>query len=735
MTSISRRNFLKATVVSAAAASVGLLGGCGSDGGDSGAVVPGPHFFPQSIGSGDPRPNSVILWARVEDASDVQGIGDRELRLQISTDAAFGDLTLDRGGFTAQSVHDYCVKVKVVDLEPKTVYYYRFLYQNSGATYASNTGRTKTAPLPDDNSPVRFGQIVCQDYVGKYYNTLAWLLEQGELDFVVHLGDYIYETTGDPTYQTGAAERSVTFSDTAGAIELGQGDQTFYAARSVSNYRELYKTYRSDAMLRRLHEQAPFIVIWDDHEYSDDCWGATSTYFRGLKDEYDVERRRNAEQVFFEYIPIDDDRITQTADYDRSESDLYPNTVIYRDFRFGKNLSLLMTDYRTYRPDHLIPEDAFPGKVVMDKQALIAYLNTLAPGTGIVAYELLKVFFGPYIDIDGPVYDGSREALLETLTQIYVQEGLEYPKAATKAAIDLSGKIGVFIYNQLAEQANAAAQQEVAPLISAEEQESLERGIAYLHLGKTTFFSEIGSRYGVVKPTFDIYAGYLYRQGLSQGISTENVWGDTQQQWLDGKIPSSGGAFLALASSMSTTSAIWDLSEETILPPEYQTSVYVNLEQWDGFPNKRRELLEALRQRGNAFIISGDIHASFVTDHSGVPDFTVSSVSSGTFKRFVTNRLYQFTADFTEEQRSRVEELLVDNLDDTLKKAFPDMVYANTNDNGFNIVTVEPDKVTTEYYTIDHAEAVNSYYDNLSALAELFTTKTFVFRNGSLVEI
>ena len=40
---------------------------------------------------------------------------------------------------------------------------------------------------------------------------------------------------------------------------------------------------------------------------------------------------------------------------------------LYRSFLFGTHLELVLTDLRRYRPDHLVPEDAFPGAVFMDE--------------------------------------------------------------------------------------------------------------------------------------------------------------------------------------------------------------------------------------------------------------------------------------------------------------------------------------------------------------------------------
>ena len=89
---------------------------------------------------------------------------------------------------TAEAAADGCVKVLVTALEPATTYHYRFSY--GGAT--SRVGRTRTAPSDDSDASVRFAVVSCQDYGGRHYHVLRRLLEE-DLDFVVHLGDYVYE--------------------------------------------------------------------------------------------------------------------------------------------------------------------------------------------------------------------------------------------------------------------------------------------------------------------------------------------------------------------------------------------------------------------------------------------------------------------------------------------------------------------------------------------------------------
>ena len=219
---LPRRRFLQTVVVTAGAASLGRsLVACDDGGGGDPSLA-----FPQSIASGDPRADSIVLWTRV------QAEGDATVRLEVATDEGFASpVALSEDMLSAPADHDHCVRVKVAGLAAGTTYHYRFTHEGT----RSRTGRFRTAPEAGADVPVRFALVSCQDYVGRYYNSLLKLLEpeQDDLAFVVHLGDYVYETTGDPSFMMASADRAVSFEDTAGAIALEEDGETFYAARSL----------------------------------------------------------------------------------------------------------------------------------------------------------------------------------------------------------------------------------------------------------------------------------------------------------------------------------------------------------------------------------------------------------------------------------------------------------------------------------------------------------------------
>ncbi len=120
----------------------------------------------------------------------LQTAGDR-IAYQIAADPHFATVIV-AGTHPLTAGTDNTVKVPLTDsaLAPFTSYYFRFIYNG----VASRTGRFKTLPTANaDLAEINLGFVVCQDYGNGYYAALAHLAQE-QVDFVVHLGDYIYET-------------------------------------------------------------------------------------------------------------------------------------------------------------------------------------------------------------------------------------------------------------------------------------------------------------------------------------------------------------------------------------------------------------------------------------------------------------------------------------------------------------------------------------------------------------
>ncbi|HET9452124.1 MAG TPA: alkaline phosphatase D family protein [Aggregicoccus sp.] len=706
----TRRSILKSiVVVSAASAGSGLLGACGGDdGGGGGSVTPGEQFFPQTLASGDPRPDSVVLWTRV-----VDGGGDRTLRLQVSRTEDFEALVAEQSGLNARAEHDGCIKVKVTGLEPRTTYYYRFIYEKDGTRYATRTGRTRTAPAATDDVPVRFAIANCQDFTGRYYNPHQRLLQlDAELDFVLCVGDYVYETAGDPAFQDTTSTRRVVFGDQAGAIQLGSAERPFYAANTVDNYRDLYRTYRTDAQLQALHERYAFIVMWDDHEFSDDSHGATGTYTDGRRDETDPERRRNAEQAFFEYLPVDVQGAGEGV-LELSREQLYPQTKLWRDFSFGKNLDLVLTDYRSYRPDHLVPEDAFPGTVVMDQATLNAISTTIVPT---LAQELFA-----YVDIDAPEYAQHKGALRQIFQAGYAQAGLGAEEVAARVDAAVRGKLSLQYVN------GAFREAQLEPLLI--DPAGKERGIAYVHFAKLELFTDIGSRYFATKSAYDLYAMYRY---AASGGKSEDVWGAEQQAWLYRHLARNRATWRAVVSSVSFTAMPLKLSGKADLSGPgnelLRQDFNFNVDQWDGFPNKRRELLGVMAQNSvhNTLFLSGDIHASFVSRFGGAESnraITAPAISSAPIRELIRSAVAN--TGLPTGEGTPFYKYVVTELDTTLQEGNADLLFTNTDHHGFVLVELEGGNAKATFHLIPQAESAVDYSGRAGELPGKFITREF----------
>ena len=687
-------------------------------------VADAQELFPYSVASGDPRADSVVLWTNVDPDTTVDA-----LRVEVATDGAFSTIVFTRDGLVADEAFDHCVKLRADGLEPATTYFYRFVATVDGSEVMSPVGRTRTAGSPGDPRPLKVAVIYCQDYVGRWFNAIAKLLRDhdDDIDLVIHLGDYVYETTGDPSFQDPSEERKVVFGDVAGAIPLGP--QTL-AAKSLANYRTLYRTYRSDPMLRELHERWPMVAIWDDHEFSDDSWGANATYFDGLVDEQDIQRKRDAERAYFEWMPIDvglgSDGLLEIDD-----GILYPNTMIYRDFRFGQNLEIVMTDYRTYRPDHLIPEDAFPGAMALDEATLEMLLGE--------AWPAMRGTFDPYVDFDavGAAFPILRQTVSLILANglMAAAPGLEFTDALGLAASKLQGNLSVTFVNELF----AAAGLE--PVLDAEIADGFGgRGLSYLYLGKTGFYTSTGSRYAVIHDAYQLLAAARW---LETGGAAQDAFGPQQSGWVYSRLVASDASWRILGNSVMMTPLLVDFTHPAIaaqLPPGFpdqlRTRLGLNVDQFDGFPQKRLEVLGALAMAPNSLVISGDIHGTFVTDHgNGIFELTPPAVSSGTFQdlvgRTVANDPILGQIPGLDPLLAQLPVLLqVSTQDDTVVPA--DILYAQTDRHGYMVLEIESDQIVARIMEIDADEVFTSYYDTPEALDALFSETAFRLHDGQL---
>ena len=331
---LHRRTFLRHTAFFTVVPS--LLVACG--GGDDSEPA-GRYAFPQGVASGDPKDTSIVFWSRAVRSDG--SAGDIAVTLQVSTSAAFTTAVAEVK-LTATAAYDFTVRAKVTGLAAGTPLFYRFI----AGSDISALGTAKTAPATTSTAAVRFAWFTCQDWSVNHWGAMS-LMAAEDLDFLVHVGDYVYETVG-ARFQAGAAEPAHTAIRFPNGTALADG--SVYAT-TLDDYRTLYRTYRGDARLQALHAKWPVVATWDDHEFSDDCWQDHQTYTNENKQE--TSRRRAANQAWVEYTPVDFGDVSFDA-----ASAAFTNIRIYRDFRFGSVVHLVMTDERLYRDNHVVDEAA-----------------------------------------------------------------------------------------------------------------------------------------------------------------------------------------------------------------------------------------------------------------------------------------------------------------------------------------------------------------------------------------
>lgn len=292
--------------------------------------------FPQSVASGGPTPTGVVLWTRI--ASE-QYDPSESLRIEVATDPSFEDLILRRELWDTgvKPPDNYTIRVDLDGiLKPDSAYYYRFGYRG----VRSQTGRCRTLP-EKGTSPesLRFGLLNCQNYQNGYFGAMAHLAET-DVDFVLHLGDYVYEhvVEGYPKGEDGP------YKDRR--IKLPDGETL---PMTLNDFRRIYETYKSDPHLQRLHERHTVIQTWDDHAIANDRYWDYETdapvfpkHPCGDAPEFTRYLTKAGIQAWWEFIPA---RIA----YDPEAEHIHDSFELYRTVQFGDLVTLLLTDERLFR--------------------------------------------------------------------------------------------------------------------------------------------------------------------------------------------------------------------------------------------------------------------------------------------------------------------------------------------------------------------------------------------------
>lgn len=237
--------------------------------------------FTHGVASGEPGPDSVLLWTRFV---PVDG-GAAKIRVELSETSDFTRIA-GGGQMVTGPWRDHTAKITVDGLSPGRWYHYRFIGPD-GAT--SITGRTRTLPVGRVKS---FGIAVfsCSNIGFGYFNAYAHAAARGDIDLALHLGDYIYEY-GRGSYDLKGFER----------VNEIMPEQEII---SLADYRMRYSAYRLDHDLQTLHASVPMIVNTDDHEGANDAWeGGAQNHSTDKEGDWSA-RRNGAMQAWREWMPV-----------------------------------------------------------------------------------------------------------------------------------------------------------------------------------------------------------------------------------------------------------------------------------------------------------------------------------------------------------------------------------------------------------------------------------------------
>jgi len=276
------------------------------------------NIFQYGVASGDPLTDRVILWTRVPREMDVTW--------EIAADRDFRSI-VQRGTLTALAEHDFTIHADAAPLEAGTVYFYRF--HAEGET--SPTGRTKTLPA-DGATHLRFAQASCAKFNAGYFNAYARIAERDDLDFLLHLGDYIYEAANTPPS-----------GQTPGA-DIGRPFQPLHECKTLADYRTRYAQYRSDPDVQAMHAALPIVATVDDHEFADGAWRGGADVHDEARDGKWADRLQTCFRARGEWLPV---RMPDPADPSR----------VYRKVSLGGLADLFLINTRTHR-DQPVPPPA-----------------------------------------------------------------------------------------------------------------------------------------------------------------------------------------------------------------------------------------------------------------------------------------------------------------------------------------------------------------------------------------
>lgn len=263
--------------------------------------------FTLGVASGDVTDTGVVLWTRL--APEPEKADGGMPRMPVAVD---WELSLNRGmtriirnGQTlAMPELAHSVHLELDGLQPRSHYWYRFRV----AGQESPVGRTLTLPgigdTPDTSATLRFVTASCQNYTHGHFVAYRQMVRD-DPDFVIHLGDYIYDTA------FGESFRQHPSND---------------APQTLDDFRRWHARYKSDRFLREAHAALPFFLAIDNHDAIDH------------NDPSRAAQRAAAYQAWYEHMPV--------RGYPGAGANAFS---LHRCIRVGEIAQICLLDVRQFR--------------------------------------------------------------------------------------------------------------------------------------------------------------------------------------------------------------------------------------------------------------------------------------------------------------------------------------------------------------------------------------------------
>jgi alkaline phosphatase D len=220
-----------------------------------------------------------MLWTHVTADADSVPVS-----WTVARDPELSDVVASEEA-TAEAEHDHTVHVDITGLEPGMTYHYGFNAEGED----SPVGRTWT--LRSDADRLRFAMCSCAKHNAGFFNAYARIAERDDLDFLLHLGDYIYEAGNTPAK-----------GQTPGA-DIGRDFDPLEECRTLDEYRTRYRQYHRDPDVQALHRALPITPTLDDHELADGAWaGGSDAHDPKLHGPWE-DRKAAAFRARWEWLP------------------------------------------------------------------------------------------------------------------------------------------------------------------------------------------------------------------------------------------------------------------------------------------------------------------------------------------------------------------------------------------------------------------------------------------------